>query len=190
MAYETIQPPFTLEFRTMSKPELRDYMKWFLDIIPERLDLLSEAVRQTSGSESWHPDFSAASLDALGSWFATQVELRPRTQAEIKEIAGRSAYPIEIPSQDLTNRTFSIAMDIAMYLSRVLMRREPRLRWEQQFKNKRDADYGRPVIVGFGSESLNPVRIVVTLAYGLADKTKSGARLRELHDIWLKVLAP
>jgi hypothetical protein len=37
MAYQIIQPPFTLKFREMSKAELRDYYRWFHDCIPVRI---------------------------------------------------------------------------------------------------------------------------------------------------------
>jgi len=45
-------------------------------------------------------------------------------------------------------------------------------------------DYGQPVIVGFGPVFLNPVRIVVTLAYAFEAKEQTGERLRALFDIW------
>ncbi len=186
MPYATIQPPFTLKFREMSKQELKDYFRWFFDVLPERTRELAEAVRQTPGFETWQPDLTPASLDTLGNWFATQAETRQRTQEERQEIASRSAYPIEIPNEELANRTFSLAMDVGMYLSQVLVKEYRSLRWEQPLNDKIFADYGQPVLVGFGSVPLNPVRIVTTLAYGLVSKKQSGKRLRELHDYWSK----
>jgi hypothetical protein len=51
-------------------------------------------------------------------------------------------------------------------------------------------DYGQPVFVGFTSNVLfNPVRMVITMAYGLAKDTKDGKRLREIYDIWSKKIA-
>lgn len=186
MPYATIQPPFTLKFREMSKQELKDYFRWFFDVFPERTRELAEAVKQTPGFETWRPDLVPASLGTLGNWFATQAETRQRAQEERQEIASRSAYPIEIPNDELTNRTFSLAMDVGMYLSQVLVKEHPSLRWEQPLKDKKFADYGQPILVGFGPVPLNPVRIAITLAYGLASKKQSGKRLRELHDYWSK----
>jgi hypothetical protein len=80
MPYATIQPPFTLKLREMPKKELRRYYQWFMDVLPERINELAAAVRETPGFESWQPDFTPASLDALGQWFACQVETRSRTQ--------------------------------------------------------------------------------------------------------------
>src|SRR5437762_7777174 len=116
MPYRTIHPPFTLNFREMSKQELNDYNRWFFAVLPQRTRELAEALQATAGFETWQPDQTAESLSALGEWFAGQVETRQRTPREQQEIAGRSAYPIDIPDQELTNRAFSLAMDIGMYL--------------------------------------------------------------------------
>lgn len=188
MTYETIQPPFTLKFRDMSKKELKDYFAWLQDVVPDRLGVLENAVKHTVGFEGWHGDFSPASLDLLGEWFATQAETRPRTKEEIQEIENRSSFPIEIPAGDLTNRTFSLAMDIGLYLSQVFLKNHQTLRWDQEFGNKKYVDYGQPVLVGFGAVPLNPVRMVVVLAYGLVSKSEAGKGLRELYDIWKNMI--
>jgi hypothetical protein len=191
MPYRIIQPPFTLKFPEMSRKELKDYFQWFMGQIPERIDELANAVRQTPGYEAWQPDKTPASLDMLGEWFAGQVETRQRTAEEIQEIRSRSVYPIDIPSEELTNRTFSLAVDTGMYLSQVFSRNYPSLRWDQPSGNKKYVDYGQPVLADFGPAGpFNPTHIIVTLAYGLVDKTYSGRRLREIYDIWAKKVHP
>ena len=186
MTYATIQPPFTLKFREMSRKELKDYCAWFQNILPHRLDELTNVVKQTAGFEMWNADFTPASLDRLGEWFTAEVETRLRTQEEIQEIEGQSSIPMEISEKELTNRTFSLAMDVGMYLGKVFLKNYPVLHWDQLFGNKRDVDYGQLVLIGFGSVSLNPVRLLVTLAYGVVSGKTSGKRLRELYDIWAK----
>ncbi|RTL25777.1 MAG: hypothetical protein EKK47_22650 [Burkholderiales bacterium] len=188
MDYKILQPPFTLKFREMSKKELKDYFDWFQKVLPQRLDELTKAVREVPGFDSWQPDLTPASLELLGDWFALQVEMRPRTQDEIEEIESRSVNRIEIPSEELTNRTFSCAMDIGMYLSQVFLTSYPSLRWEQSFGNKKYIDYGQPVLTGFGAAPFNPVRMLVTFAYGVASKKNSGKGLREIYDIWSKLI--
>lgn len=188
MTYSIIQPPFTLKFREMSKQELKDYFKWFFEVLPERLCELTEAVRQSPGFENWRPDGTPDSLNTLGEWFATHVETRPRTPEELSEIAGRGSFPIEVSRQELTNRTFSLAIDVGMYFSQVLLKNDSSLNWKQPFGNKRDIDYGQPVLFGRSPVPFNPVRMMVTHAYGLADKTRSGKELREIYDIWSKKL--
>jgi hypothetical protein len=190
MTYSIIQPPFTLKFREMSKQELKNYFRWFLDIIPQRIQGLIEAVTQSPGFESWTSDYTPRSLEILGDWFASQVETRLQTEEELREMRERLTFPMEIPDTQLTNKTFSIAMDIGMYLSQVFFQEFPELRWEQPLKNKRFVDYGQPVIVEFGIVPLNPVQICVVIAYGISKKTKTGKRLREVYDVWAKKVGP
>src|SRR5882672_8677920 len=121
MSYEIIQPPFTLNFSEMPRKELREYFHWVLEVIPQRVRGLAQAVRESEAGKHWESDFSAASLDILGDWFANQAETRLRTVEEIEEIEKRSRHPIEIPREELTNRTFSLAMDVGLYLSQVFL---------------------------------------------------------------------
>jgi hypothetical protein len=181
IAYNTIQPPFTLKFWDMSKKELRDYYNWFQEVIPERIDELASAVNSSNDFEDWKPDYGPSSLNTLGNWFATQVHYRPRTEEEMEEIAIQSPFPRS--NEVMTNRTISLAMDIAMYFSQVLLRNHPSLRWEQPFGSKKYIDYGQPVLAGFADGvPMNPVRIITTLTSGLNDGTYSGKRLREIYD--------
>jgi hypothetical protein len=184
VSYIVIQPPFALNLREMPKGELERYFQWFMAILPERVSTLTKAVQGTLGFENWHPDRTPASLDVLGTWFAGQVEMRPRTQEELQAIQALQAFPVDIPREQLTNRTFSLAMDVGMYLSQVFLKNYPSLSWEQRTENKRFADYGQPLISGFGLVSLNPVAVVVTLAYAIASKKKDYKRLREIYDYW------
>jgi hypothetical protein len=170
----------------MSKKDLKDYYQWFINAVPKGINELAEAVQQTPGFETWRPDCTPASLDSLGEWFANQVEKRERTEDEIQKIKDGLTFPMEIPQDKLTDRTFSLAVDIGMYFSKALLKNHPSLQWNQPLKAKLHIDYGQPVLVGFGAMAFNPVHVMVTLAYGLADKEKTGQRLRELYDIWSK----
>ena len=191
MPYTIIQPPFTLKLREMPKKELHRYYEWFMDVLPQRVNELANAVKQTPGFETWEPDCTPTSLDRLGDWFAGQVETRSRTQEELQEIKDRLVFPMDIPSDELTNRTFSLAMDVGMYFSQVLMKNYPSLKWEQPLDNKKFADYGQPSLSGFGPVSLNPVRNGGhVFAHGLASKTYTGKRLREVYDYWAQRVQP
>lgn len=182
--YEIIQPPFTLKFAEMSKKELADYFQWFMRVIPDRINELANAIRQTSGFEAWQPDKTPSSLNALGDWLSTHVETRERTQNELREIKSRSSYRFDVSGKELTNETVSLAMDTGIYVSQVFLHNCPSLRWNQPLGSKKFFDYGQPVLSEFIPAPFNPVRMMVTLAYGLADKTWNGRRLRELYDYW------
>src|SRR5689334_8860371 len=112
MNYRIITPPFEPDFRHRSKKELEEYRVWFHQVIDQRIDELQSAVSEVG---SWNADYSEDSLSALGEWFVGQVETRPRSAKELQEIRAASAFPIQVPEYDLTNKTFSIAMDIGMY---------------------------------------------------------------------------
>jgi len=185
MTYTPVQPPFTLKFREMSKEELRAYDAWFHEALPGRIEMLGAEVKGAEGFESWKPDGTPGSFDALGEWLAGQVRTRPRTQGE-KEAVLRAAAWVTVPDEELTGRTFSLAMDVGMYFGRSILAARPGARWEQPLENERFADYGQPVIGGLGPVTLNPVRIAVTLAYALAAGRRTGKRLRELYDYWVR----
>jgi hypothetical protein len=141
-------------------------------------------VKQTPRFETWQPDFTPDSLNMLGDWFAHQVDTRPRTQEEIKEIKDQMAFSVEISDKQLSHRTFSLAMDVGMYLSQVFLKNYQSLRWDQPLNDKKFIDYGKPVLVNFSNAPLNPIRILVVLARSIAINKQTGRRLRELYSIW------
>jgi hypothetical protein len=105
------------------------------------------------------------------SWaagFEGQVETRKKTADEIEETRSKLTFPIDIPKEELTNKSFSLAMDIGMYFGQVVLKNLPGTRWDQPLRNKKFADYGQPVILGFGKVPLNPVRVMVTTAYRIS----------------------
>lgn len=71
-----------------------------------------------------------------------------------------------------------------MYFGQTLKSRYPHLKWDQPLKNKKFADFGQVVLVGFGRASLNPVRIVVTFCYGVAGGKQAPRRLDEVYGYW------
>jgi hypothetical protein len=94
------------------------------------------------------------------------------------------------PSEELTNHSFSLAMDVGMYLARTFERNHPGSAWTQFLNNKKFADHGQPVLTGFGPVPLNPIQLAVTLAYGLALKKQTGKRLRAIFEYWCGQVLP
>ena len=181
-AHSVIEPPFSsLIFWEMPKKELKDYNRWFHDVLPRRIDELTLAVTSSPGFEDWSPNYAPDSLQSLGNWFATQVKTRQHTPDEMSKIPPHVRE--WVTEGELTDRTISLAMDIAMYLGQVLLRNNPSLKWDQILKSRKFIDYGQPVVVGFADKiPLNPVRIVTTVAYGIAKKTKDGTALLKTYD--------
>jgi hypothetical protein len=188
MTYATIQPPFTLAFQEMPKKELNRYFDWFMEVRSQRLNELAEAIKGTPGYEGWQPDGTPASLDSLGKWFVEQANVRARTDEEVKTIEDRLAFPMDAEGEELTTCTLSLTMDVGMYLSQVFLTNHPSLQWHQPLGNKKFIDYGQPVLTKFKPGPLNPVRMVVTLAYGSVSKQKTAEDLRNIYDIWSKLV--
>ena len=190
--YQIISPPFSLEFREMSKKELTAYYDWFLSTIPERIQVLTAAVTAITDFQNWNPDYLPASLDQLEKWLSEIAETRFRTDDEKEKIYSQGPQwfrQVEICEAELTDQTFSVSIDVGMYLSQVFLKNHPSLRWFHCLKGKKDIDYGQPILAGFGPLNFNPVRMVVTLAYGLTDGTRTRGGLRDLYDIWAKLIA-
>jgi hypothetical protein len=185
MSYTLIQLPFSIPFREMSKKQLDAYLVWFHQVFPGRTAELAQAVQETPSYESWEPDASLESLDLLGQWFETQVETRRQTAEEIEEIRARLTFPIDIPEDQLTNRTFSLAIDIGLYFSQVVLKNLPGTRWDQPRKDRRDVDYGQPVLVDFAWGPLNPVSLIEVAARKIAHRKP--VRLSELFNLWAEM---
>jgi len=185
MAYAIIQPPFTLEFREMSRAELKAYGEWFHRVLLDRVAELAGAVKSAGGFEGWEPDRSVESLDVLGRWFEGRVATRAKTEEELEEQRAALVFPIDLPTVQLTNETFSLAMDVGMYFACVVLETLPGTRWDQVPSGKRNAHYGHPVILGFGKVELDPVHVLVMTAYGVS--RGKPAELRKLCDTWAKM---
>ena len=59
-------------FYEFTKKEAKDYLKWFLEIEPERLSILINKVKESN--KGWKPDFSRKSLVVLYKWFCKNIE--------------------------------------------------------------------------------------------------------------------
>jgi hypothetical protein len=182
--YQVIQLPLRPAFRELSVRDIRRYFNWFLSEIPNRISILERTVVCVFPDAMWTADFTRESLVTLGAFFETCVEQRPRSDEEISAIVRQSKYPIEIPTYELTDATFSLAMDIGMYLGEMFRRSSTaQLDWGVELKGKRSANYGRPAIIREGLV-INPVWLMIVLAYGIAGHGTSGGRLIEIFDFW------
>ena len=191
MNYKNITPPFSLEFHEMSKEELKSYYQWFMNSIPERIKILESAVQSTPGFENWKADFSVDSIELLDQWFSKNVVTRKKTIGEIKEIYANGPEwfkSVEIDDWELTIRTFSLAMDMGMYLSQVFLKNASGVNWYQHLKGSKNyAYYGQPVLRGVSKVHFNPIAAMVTRAYGFA-RGKKKSSLKEMFQIWKESL--
>jgi len=187
--FTTNYSPTTAAFAAMTKEDLGHFYQWFMTNLPYCIEELMQLVRSTPGFESWSPDYSPESLDALGEWFAGKAKKRDLTRDEVEAIKSRMAVPVEIPSWDLTEETKSLSVYVGMYYGQVALQNNPAIKWDQPLENKKMADFGQPVVAGHGVVPINPVRVANSLACGLVDGTKTGGSLRKAYDYWAKLAA-
>lgn len=182
--YSIVDPPFTLEFTRMSKAELRAYAAWFHETDAERIAELVRVVQATPGFEKWLPDETPESLETLGRWFEGQVETRPKTEDELANdrllLAGLGEEFVE--PKTLTDRTFSLAMDMGRYFARVMLKAVPDAKWSLRLTGSTFADYGQPTLVGLGPPPLNPITVMIVTAMHIAEGRPHG--LGKLFAIW------
>jgi len=184
MTYSIATLPLSKPMQDLSQRELLSYRDWFLRNIDQRVDELARLVIGTNGYADWTADFTPASLSRLGEWFRGAVVVAPLDERERARIKAKFPFPIEAPTEELSAETLSIAMDVGIYFGEVIRKNVSGTKWDQPTKNKKFADYGHMVLMGFGSVPLNPIRLTITLAFAFAAKEQSGSRLRELFDIW------
>jgi hypothetical protein len=175
--------PF-IDFQAMSKAEIRDYFSNFVNAIPRQIQALEIAVRSQPGFEGWRADETQNSLLRLGEWMAKQVQTRPRSTDELDRIRAGLSFEVPVANWELTDQTFTDATRVGIYLAQVLAHGRPDLRWTYKDKPRNHADYGQPVLAGFGKMVFNPVRIGTVLARGIADRTLTADRLFQLHKFW------
>ena len=189
--YQMVKLPYpNKHFSEMTKKELDKYYEWFLEQIPRRISILEEYVTCTPGFDKWKANNLPESLDKLGDWFEKQVETRLRSEEEKQEQKAGLSWPanqLPILDWELSDKTFSLAIDIGMYFSQVLLKNIPGLRWEHKITgSKRWIDYGQPVLVELDGGVFNAPRIMVSLAYSIIKNTKTGKELKIIFDLLKK----
>jgi hypothetical protein len=181
--------PF-IDFRKISKAEIRDYFQNFVDTIPRQIQALEIAVTTEPGFENWRADETPDSLLSLGQWMAKQVQTRSRSPEELNAIRAQLSIKVPVANWELTDQTFLHATRVGIYLGQVLASRRPGMRWSYKDKPRNEADYGHPVLTGFRKMAFNPVRIGTVLARGIADGKFGADRLVELYTFWSKHAPP
>lgn len=187
--YKIITFPFSGNVNGLSKDGAIQFFNWYLQQIPIRITQLSEFIIKTPGYDKWIPDNSSDSLIPLGQWFSQKISTRDRTPFEIHEInskLGKFQGLIPIARLVLSQESYSLAFDLGMYLSQVLIKNVPGLHWELVTKPKNDAFYNHPVLKLTGKMMCDPVHLSIIYAGGLNDGTYKPIGLKELYEIWKK----
>ena len=188
-SYETFNPTFSfaLNFREMNRREADEYFSWFKQQIPVRIEMLQSIV----GLGANISEFSPQSLTVLGNLLDENVEFRHLSGPEILHERANSPSWFQdiIPDKALSERTISLCVDIGIAFGEMLTKCHSSLSWVFHHKQKNDANYQQPVIVGFKHKvELNPVRLLTVVAYKVADGQVGQNQLTELFYTWIRMV--
>ncbi|WP_110953622.1 hypothetical protein [Anaerosinus massiliensis] len=69
MLYPLMDPPNFMSYDDMTRSEAKKHLEWYVNQIPERLELLRKAYEETGGGAKEELDYSVESLRRLWEWF-------------------------------------------------------------------------------------------------------------------------
>jgi hypothetical protein len=189
MKYKQIELPIKF---TNCNFDNSDFLQWFLNIIPERLEEISRLVKKTSSNQNLCLDYSSDSLDFLSDWFPGQIKLRKRTDTELAYESARMNLPsgIELSNLALDHRTESICVDLGIYVGEFLRKKNQKLVWsvqKQKSKSWKRAASGYPVLQNSKKISMDSVMVINSLATLIANSIRYDS-LKEVTNIWEKKL--
>ncbi len=156
-------------FQDLDKPQLKAYAAKFLRDIPFRIQVLAHAVASTPMYASWSPDLTPDSLALLGNWYRGQVAIRPRSAEEMAKLTSGLRFDMGVPDWELSDRTFSLAIDVGMYLGEIVLRIVPDTRWKQILGSKNNILFGQMAVSGTGKRPVAPAHAMVIHAYHAVD---------------------
>lgn len=183
------QPFASKDFFSFTKEEAKEYLKWFLKIKNERLQILESQVQQLF--PEWKLDYTKDSFEKLYEWFSKTVAYRPMTENEKEEVKRQIEITpllvdvVPIPEKTFTNETVSICFDIGMYFGEALIFNVSSVKWVQKITSTSYIDYAQPLIANQKSKvPINPRRIAESLAQQILDKDIKKTTFAELLDKW------
>ena len=152
--------------RDMTPRQAQRYFTWFIDNIPNRLTGLQAVV-------GLNLDLSGESLAPLGEWFCSVIVGRRRTLDEIRSEMARwskRSRELGLPVDELTltEESFSICIDVGIYLGECYRRHLPDARWALCTKPRNDISYHQPRIEGLEPHPIDPIRVTVSNGYLVA----------------------
>lgn len=188
MSYKILEIPENLEkpYSEMSKQGAISFFDWLNQNAQSRIIELDSLIK--SSGENITLDFSAESLLPLGYWLKRALRIRKKTEEEIKTLV--DSVPdwlketVKTKDKELSEESFSVVFDLAVYFSQVLIKADDRINWEMRTKaSKLDADRNQLVLIGETKLVCNPIRSIEIICFGIATGKEKPEILREFFDI-------
>lgn len=147
--YLGITLPFNKFFYELNKDEAEKTFRWFLDVIPQRVDILETNVRKIYSN--WIADNSCDSLQDLGSWIKANIIWLERTIDEKKKIiqennlTGITAQLMNEEEFKISPESSHICFDATIYLGETIRKSVSNVEWHYE-KYKRARSYNQPIL--------------------------------------------
>jgi hypothetical protein len=170
-------------FTAIDKKDVKSYAKCFWETKECRLEkFIGNVVSYCEISPSIL-DFSEESLEVLDRWLLNHVKCVKLTKEEYELKREHIPDYIDIDDWRFSDDTFSNIINVGLYLGEVMIHKHPDLKWEQYLK--KTVDYGQ-VIIRIGKIGMNPMRLVNTTCYKVADNRQKS--LLEIVQVWEEFL--
>jgi hypothetical protein len=171
--------------------EAKEYLRWFLNIKEERIEVLESNVKQIF--PKWEADYTNESLVTLYQWFKKLIAYRPISQEEKKSFDNQiSKTPLFVgvipePETTFTDETVSICFDIGLYFGELLIKDVPLLMWTQKLNSKNYIYYAQPLLSKPKSKvPVNPRASMEGIARRILDKDIKETTFEILYDKWFR----
>lgn len=195
MEYEELKVPHkfidTGGYDNFSAKEAREYFKWYIDCIPERIEYLKEYVQKFQNNPM---DYSLESLYLLDDWFLTQIEYEYRTEDEIMEYCRLNYFTESVDVLSLsektrwTDYTYALMYDIARYYGEVMIRNINGMRWGVKTGSKNWVYKNKPVVFNDNSNyfAVSPADTVDVRMCKYINKSRMPSSFRDIFAEYIK----
>ena len=180
-------------FKSFSESDIKNYFEWFIDILPERVDVLKKYAE--SEDLEFDLNFSRDSLLYLYYWFSSKIQLRQRNKQEILELDNNFkktpllSKVLSSEGMTLNENSASICFDMGAYFAKCIQCEFVDLNWIAVRQPKSDVDFGQPILKSANSEfKLNPRRVMESFAYKISEGEYDQNELTDLYDYCANVL--
>lgn len=148
--YSLFSLPHGFKFDQLTRQQARENLRAVVERIPERLGMLESLVRLEL--PAWRADYSEESLATLGEWYVRHVEERPVMAQETVVLKRQMGPGLEFIAEgqiELTRESYSIGIDVGLYIAECIRSRCPRTVWGVELRSKSYIYYNKPVLSGF-----------------------------------------
>ncbi|WP_026518542.1 hypothetical protein [Butyrivibrio sp. MC2021] len=186
MNYELSIPPFeNKDYDDMTPKEARQYFKWFVNNIPNRLNMFEAKLIEEGVIKKL--EFTEDMIITIWQWYESKIDTKILSEEEYKQkIEGQPDFVIPfISNWGFTEETSLYCLDIAIFFAQVFIHNHDRIHWDLVTRSKRYVYRNKPVLSGFDHNvRMHPTTIVYNMTLKTLTTGKNPLRLLEKYHFW------